>query len=273
MVLLVAAPGALAQVTQSTNWAGYAVHHRGIRFRTVSGTWREPSASCQKGRQTFSSYWVGLGGYTVGARALEQTGTDVDCTSSGRIRAFAWYEVVPSPSVPVRLAVPPGDLIQGQVSVGGHTVRVTLRDLTRHTEFEKVLTTSPIDVSSAEWIVEAPSDCLSLYDCVTLPLADFGSTAFASASAQTTTGHSGPISDPLWHATAIRLVPHRTPAFLGGRRLGAPGEAAPSQLLGRGSAFSVSYSPLRTKAIKLAGRARRLPGRLVHLGLVPFWPR
>ncbi len=246
LVSLAAASTALAQpsVSESSNWSGYAVHRSGVSFHSVSGTWREPKVSCQSGKETFSSYWVGIGGYSTNSKALEQTGTEVDCTSSGKVRAFAWYELVPAPSVPIKLQVPPGDLIQGQVLISGHAVTLVLRDLTRNTQFSKVLRASPIDDTSAEWIVEAPSECVGLYDCVTLPLADFGSAPFGSATAQTTAGPSGPISAPLWNATEIKLVPHRSPSNLGHHRLGRGGKATPSILQAGGSAFLVSYSPL-----------------------------
>lgn len=266
LIALVAAPAALAQVSQSSNWSGYAVHRSGVTFRSISGIWKEPTVRCQSGRETFSSYWVGLGGYSQNARALEQTGTEVDCTSTGKVRAFAWYETVPAPSHPVKLQVPPGDLIQGQVVVIGHRVTVLLRDLTRHTQFSKVLTTSPIDVTSAEWIVEAPSECLSLYDCVTLPLADFGSTPFASATAQSSTGQSGSISGSSWNATEIKLVPHRSPSTLGGHRLGRSGNATPSTLALSGSAFSVTYSPVSSSGTLSDRSAGRLGGALIHRG-------
>jgi Peptidase A4 family len=266
LVSLAVAPAALAQVSESSNWSGYAAHRAGVTFRSVSGVWREPTVSCQNGRETFSSYWVGLGGYSANARALEQTGTEVDCTASGRARAFAWYETVPSPSHPVKLKVPPGDLIQGQVIVTGHKVTMQLRDLTRHTQFTKVLSTSPIDATSAEWIVEAPSECLSLYDCVTLPLANFGSAPFNSAVAQSATGQSGSISSPFWSTTEIKLVPHHSPSSLGRHRLGHSGRATPSPLQSGGSAFSVTYSPLSLGGTLAARSGLPAGGALVHRG-------
>jgi hypothetical protein len=266
LVALSAAPAALAAVSESSNWSGYAIHRSGVKFRSVSGTWREPTVSCQSGRETFSSYWVGLGGYSANARALEQTGTEVDCTASGKPRAFAWYELVPAPSVPLKLEVPPGDEIRGQVVVVGRSVTLTLRDLTRGTEFSKTVSTSPIDVTSAEWIVEAPSECSGLYDCVTLPLADFGSAPFGSAAAQSITGQSGAISSPFWNTTEIKLVPRRSPSTLDHHRLGRGGQATPSALQAHGSAFSVSYSPAGSSQNLTAHNKTRLGGALIHSG-------
>ena len=79
------APAALADATNSSNWAGYAVHKPGVLFHTVSGTWRQPDAKCTPGAQSYSAFWVGLGGFSLNAPALEQTGTEVDCSISGKV--------------------------------------------------------------------------------------------------------------------------------------------------------------------------------------------
>src|SRR5215475_593565 len=191
----VGAPAALADATNSSNWAGYAVHKPGVSFRTVSGTWRQPDAKCTPGAQTYSAFWVGLGGFSLSAPALEQTGTEVDCDISGKVVSTAWYELVPAASTSIRLAVEPGDLMRARVTVTGRQVEISLDDLTRHTGFKKTVSANVIDVSSAEWIAEAPSQCVSLDSCQTLPLADFAPTRFDSARVRSITGHSGSISD------------------------------------------------------------------------------
>jgi len=58
------APAALADSTQSSNWAGYAIHRSGVSFTKVIGAWRQPSATCTAGSPAYSSAWVGLGGYS-----------------------------------------------------------------------------------------------------------------------------------------------------------------------------------------------------------------
>lgn len=250
--------------TQSTNWAGYAVHRSGESFRQVVGVWAEPAATCRRGHRTFSSYWVGLGGYSLSSRALEQTGTEVDCTSAGQVHAFAWFELVPAASVRVRLEVPPGDLLRGAVTVSGHRVHILLQDLTRHTAFSKALQAPDVDVSSAEWIVEAPSECLGSGRCFTLPLANFGLASFDGAEAQPVTGQPGAIADARWSRTRIRLIPHNQRFVLSHRGLGGGGKAVPSGLQSGGSGFTVSYSPLGLNSAT-AAPARALPaGRLVH---------
>jgi hypothetical protein len=257
---------ALARGSQSTNWAGYAVHRPGQSFRQVVGVWTEPSAVCRRGRETFSSYWVGLGGYRAHSPALEQTGTEVDCTSQGHVRAFAWFELVPAAAVRVHLQVPPGDLIRGAVAVTGHSVRITLQDLTQHTEFSKVLPARYVDLSSAEWIVEAPSECWSFGQCMTLPLANFGSMAFQDATVQPTSGPWGSISDSRWRTTRIILIPHNQSLILAHPGLGSGGAASPSGLQSGGSAFTVSYAPMGQSAGAGGQRGLVDAGRLVRPG-------
>jgi hypothetical protein len=241
-IVAVTAPPALADATNSSNWAGYAVHKPGVSFRTVTGTWRQPNVECTAGVQTYSAFWVGLGGFSLSAPALEQAGTEVDCSISGKVVSTAWYELVPAGSVPIRLTVRPGDLIRATVTVTGRQVAISLYDVTRHSGFKRTLKADVIDVSSAEWIAEAPSQCVSIDSCQTLPLADFAPTRFESATVRARTGHFGSISDRAWSATKITLTP-------GGRRLAAykgsgpaSGAASPSSLLPGGRSFWVSWA-------------------------------
>ena len=127
---LCSAPAALAQATSSSNWAGYAVHRPGVSFRQVSGTWTQPGASCIAGQSSYSAAWVGIGGYKPTSSALEQIGTEVNCTQSGKAVSTAWYELVPAPSKTVSLAVHPGDVMHAAVTVVGHQVTLDLEDLT-----------------------------------------------------------------------------------------------------------------------------------------------
>src|SRR5450755_378552 len=240
-ITLAADPAAaLADSSTSSNWSGYAVHRSGVRFRSVVGTWRQPSATCSAGRTSYSAMWVGLGGFSVNSNALEQIGTEVDCGGSGALVSSAWYELVPAPSLPIRMTVRPGDLMSAGVTVVGHRVTLTLTDRSRHRSFSKTVNAAAIDVTSAEWILEAPSECLNNTQCVTLPLADFGSAHFAAVAAQITSGQTGTISSRLWGSTRITLAPS-------GRTFIAYGSAAratPTALRSGGSAFGVSNSRL-----------------------------
>lgn len=234
------APAALADSTSSSNWAGYAIHHSKTKFTKVVGAWKQPSLTCTSGQGTYSAYWVGLGGYNESSDALEQIGTEADCSASGVAKMSAWYELVPAPSRSLKLTVHAGDTLSSSVTVSGHTVTLALDDVTTHKKVVKTVHDSDLDLTSAEWIAEAPSECVSSTSCQTLPLADFGSTNFSFASAQTSTGHKGTISNRAWNSTKITLVASG-PHFVGFGD-GGSGVATPSSLTDAGSAFTVTYS-------------------------------
>jgi hypothetical protein len=237
---LASAPAALADSTQSSNWAGYAIHRSGVSFTRVIGAWTQPSATCTAGVPSYSSIWIGLGGYSETSKALEQIGSEVDCSAAGKAISSVWYELVPAPSRTIRMTVRSGDELTASVTVTGHRVRLQLNDLTRRSSFTTTIHASTVDVSSADWILEAPSECAGSYSCRTLALADFGSATFNRASALTTTGHTGSIADRKWDATRITL------ATAGRHFIETPGNTAgasalPSSLSARGSSFTVTY--------------------------------
>ena len=231
---------------RSSNWAGYTAS--GAQFSDVSGTWVQPAANCAGGSGV-AAFWIGIGGATGSSRALEQTGTQVECGKDGTPSYSAWYELVPAGPVTVDLAVAPGDRISARVGVNGDRISISMTDVTTGASFSKTLRMNGPETGSAEWIAEAPSACQSSgKSCKTLPLADFGTVAFSAASA-TAAGHAGPISDPQWTATPVQLSP--------GARLGLGGDlfgpgagggdrtstaaAVPSTLTPDGSAFSVAW--------------------------------
>jgi hypothetical protein len=262
---LAGAPAALANTTKSTNWAGYAIHRAGVSFRQVSGTWTQPSATCVTGHPTYSAAWVGLGGYNPISNALEQIGTELDCSPTGKVVSSAWYELVPAPSKTISLPVAPGDVMRATVSVTGHQVVVDLDNLTEHHRFHKTFDAPSVDVSSAEWIVEAPSECISSFSCQALPLANFGSVTFDSATAASTFGPSGTIRDGRWGRTKIRLTAGNQRLIVARGSIDAAGTAAPSALRGGGSAFDVTYAAASVQPMQGFARDSRLrAGYLQH---------
>jgi hypothetical protein len=259
---LIFAPAAAADTSQSSNWAGYAVHHSNLKFKKVLGTWTQPKAVCTPGQATYSSTWVGIGGYSVSSQALEQIGTEADCTAAGREASSAWYELVPAASVTVKIPVKAGDQMRAGVSVSGSQVTLTLINQTQHRTFTRRLHASVLDTSSAEWIVEAPSVCTGNV-CQTLPLADFGSTGFAAASAETTAGHTGTIDDRRWTTTKITLAEGGR-QFIAGGGPGTPfATATPSSLSAKDSAFTVTYSGASTGFTPTQAK-RVTAARIVH---------
>jgi hypothetical protein len=238
--LLISAGSALADTQASSNWSGYAVHSDGVRFREVSGQWRVPKLDCSARLASYSAMWVGLGGFSARARALEQTGTEADCAANGQAVYSAWYELVPAASRTLAMTVRAGDIMRGEVKVSGRRVTVTLADLSRrHSSFSGTFTPSALDVTSAEWILEAPGNC-SGASCVTLPLANFGRAAFGLARVVSTSARSGPILSSHWRATRI-ILSAKGRAFVDGGGSSVTGGANPGGLSAAGSAFALSY--------------------------------
>ena len=258
-------------------WAGYVVggsSSSATRYKSVSGSWVAPAAKCTSG-QSYSSFWVGLGGAGSGSSSasdagsasdsgswsdpsgmsssgsgsstsLEQAGTEADCNANGSATYSAWYELVPSPPVKVNMAVHPGDHITSKVTVDGSSATIQLTNATTGGSFTKTLPVSNPDVSSAEWIAEAPSTCSQgVSDCTPLSLADFGTAQFSGASATTTDGHTGTISDSNWQTAAVTLSPSASQQGFGAQFAsydsGSAG-ATPSSLSSDGSSFSVAWS-------------------------------
>jgi hypothetical protein len=138
--------------------------------------------------------------------------------------------------------VKPGDLMRASVSAAGTQVTIAVSDLTDGRAFGRSFHPAQLDVTSAEWIVEAPSECTGDGQCFALPLADFGEASLFAAHARTTAGRAGAITSPWWNSTEITLVPHSSRLFAD---MAEPqGEAIPSALTAGGSAFTVSYHPI-----------------------------
>jgi hypothetical protein len=241
----IAAPANAA--TPSSNWAGYVAvpaSAAGASFSSVSGSWTEPTAGCAAHRETYSAVWVGLGGDSESAQTLEQIGTDADCGRSGEASYSTWYELVPSAPINLKLVVRPGDEMTASVTVRAHDVTLRLRDLSTGRRYSVTRRAPQIDRTSAEWIVEAPSVCMS--SCSTLPLTDFADVAFSDATA-TAHGHTGEIGDPTWSSSALELRQNAA-TDRDGRRAAPRATATslviatPSAVANGAGAFSVVFS-------------------------------
>lgn len=189
----------------STNWSGYTVetnfdHPQANSANSVSGNWVVPSVATSSS-DGFSAIWVGLDGFADDT--VEQIGTGQDMIS-GTAQYYAWYEMFPNPSVLIDgFPVEPGDMIGANVTyVGGNTVQLSITNYT-----QKVTQTFPFvrelggtERSSAEWIVEAPSE-----DDVILPLANFGTVHWTECQANLR-GHTGSISSHHWQYESLDMV-------------------------------------------------------------------
>ncbi len=197
-----AASGARNGGEVSTNWAGYATASA-RPFASVTGRWVQPAASCVGG-PTYSAFWVGLGGFSSGSFAVEQTGTQANCSFAAVDSYVAWYELYPAPPVNLKLRIRPGDLVSATVAVVKPAVWIRLKDVSTGKLFTKKLKMRRPDLTSAEWIAEAPTGCDYTGNCSTLPLTNFGTVDFSHGSASAR-GHRGRISDPKWASTSIEL--------------------------------------------------------------------
>jgi len=226
---VLAAPSSAAAITDSVsqNWAGYAV--TGAHYGRVSGTWVVPAVRCTVGRKSYSGAWVGLGGFSSSSQALEQIGTDQNCGKRGKTKYSAWYELIPNDPVTVKMTVRPGDKISASVTVNGHTAKLHIKNRSRKTSFSATKHMSSPDVSSADWIMEAPSSCDFNNNCSTVRLADFGTLPFASAFATAQGGRAHEISKGGWSVTRMRL------SDPGG------GGATTSGLSSNGTVFKIKY--------------------------------
>jgi len=237
----------------SSNWAGYVATGPGststtaspsMAYTDVTGQWVQPKAVCTPGSPTSVAIWVGLGGYSESSQALEQTGTSADCSQTGQATYYIWYELVPADSVNVMsLKINPGDVIASVVQVNGTNVLVQVIDRTRRTRFTKHLTMAAPDLTSAEWIAEAPSQCNDNGYCRQIALTNFGSINFTQSFA-TGNGVGATMSSPNWGLTALQLVP-RTHRFFGGNDTsnssGAGAGANPSPVASDGKGFSIAW--------------------------------
>jgi len=240
-----------ADATVSQNWAGYVAGSSdgSTQFSKVSGSWVQPSSKCGTG-QDDAAFWVGIGGSGSGqssygsslgdgsSTSLEQIGTEGNCTGNGT-QYYAWYELVPAAPVQLNLAIHPGDKITASVNVNEDNTSFSLTDETTGQSFSKTVQSPNPDTSSAEWIAESPSECDGSGSCTPLPLSDFGTVDFTSASA-TAGGHTGTISDPSWSAQPVALGAGGSyDVSLGGGQNTAG--ATPSTLSSDGSSFSVTW--------------------------------
>ena len=128
------------------------------------------------GSAKYSSFWVGLDGYS--SSTVEQTGSEVDCSGSSP-RYYSWYEMYPAYPVNFSNTVRPGDHFTGSVSVSGSTYTLKLADTTQGWSHTVTASLSGAANSSAEVITEAP--CCTASGGI-LPLAHFSPITFSSAT-------------------------------------------------------------------------------------------
>lgn len=211
----------------SINWAGYAIETNLKKPQNnvvtdVKGSWVVPAVDCSVTPSAYSSFWIGIDGYS--SNTVEQIGTESDCSSGSSIY-HAWYEMYPRNLAYLPMTITPGHMMSAEVKyLTFGNFQLTIKDVTAGTTFSTVQTSNSAKRSSAEWVAEAP------WSGGVLPLADFGTVLFSSSSA-TINGHTGTINDAKWRYDPITMTTSS----------GAP-KATPSPLFNGGSSFSVAWN-------------------------------
>jgi hypothetical protein len=219
----------------SHNWSGYAA--TGGSYTAVTGTWTVPQLA-PTGAAGVGATWVGIGG--VNSRDLIQAGTQDVSAGNGQSQFQAWIEMLPAASQQVPLAVAPGDSVTvsiAQQSAG--TWQIAFKNNTSGQTYQTTVHYTS-SLSSAEWIEEAPSGPNGI-----VPLDNFGSVAFSSASAV----QNGQTVD-LSQAGAQPIT------MLNGS--GQP-LAVPSGIASDGASFSVARTAASATPTTVSGRGRGQP--------------
>lgn len=178
---------------QPFHWSGYVVP--GGPFGFISGSWSVPFVAPDKIGQSVA--WIGIDGY--GAEDLIQIGTDSDYNSGflgigAGTSYYSWFELIPDTQCGVQFLditfecndqlgekVFPGDQMFASITSDGPPLpgsvgpwRLVLQDLAPDNSwtFTTAQSFSAGNLSTAEWIVEAPLSCFAS-SCDVQPLADF----------------------------------------------------------------------------------------------------
>jgi hypothetical protein len=159
---------------ESRNWAGYAA--TAGSYTAVSGTWTVPEFAPDSPVGSDAT-WVGIGG--VRGKDLVQAGTQETVSSRGRTEYQAWVETLPQPSRTVPLPIRAGDSISVSIEQSANEQwQITFTNNTSGKPYQ-VTVQYKSSLSSAEWVVEAPSARRGRL----LPLDTFGAITFSRASA------------------------------------------------------------------------------------------
>lgn len=169
----------------TTNWSGYAID--GGPFTSASAAWTVPYVFSNGGDA--SATWVGIDGDSSANPTLIQVGTHQNY-SHGFLgfgvgpEYYAWYEVLPEPEQRLPNPVAPGDHMLAIVSLSGDlqpgspmSWLIFLMNQTQNWTATQTVT-YPGALTSAEWIVEAPTACPSLGSCHIQQLANYNSVTF-----------------------------------------------------------------------------------------------
>ena len=223
----------------TSNWAGYALTApSGSTFTSVVGSWTVPTvtASPDTSSGTYAAFWVGLDGFN--SPTVEQLGVEADYFHSSGASYYAWTELYPAGSSYIsRFTVNPGDKITASVTYTGinstsgrQDFTLAMQDTTTGETYQDNTSTTGVDLHSAEWVTEAPSNN------GILPLANFGSATFTDSFATLATGSSSQTSTITGLAGLNGVTAYQINLSSGTGKL----SAKPSTLSSEGTAFNVA---------------------------------
>jgi hypothetical protein len=123
------------------------------------------------------------------------------------------------------------------------------------------ITFSSQDTSTADWVVEAPADCV-LYYCHEANLSNFGSVTMRNISA-VGQGTAGTLTHSGWRVIPLRLVPSKlvVPTLLPGPdtatastpirrgRARSPAGASPGPVSRNGTSFNLKWVATATRGV------------------------
>ncbi len=164
-----AGPIASIGANQSSNWSGYnqgSLEQGHAQFHSVAGRWTVPTATQHTaGEQEFSASWIGIGGGCVDAGCtvtdptLIQAGTSQDVAADGTATYYAWWELIPAPSVKIaQVPVHPGDQVKFRIFERipfSNVWTFSVENLTTGTSWSKTTPYSSTH-NTVEWIEETP---------------------------------------------------------------------------------------------------------------------
>lgn len=181
----------------STYYSGYGVMSPTQQaIGTVSGAWTQPRVTCDGGSQRrLMSVWVGIEDST--GTDLQQLGTGGQCVPGSKVpRYYAWFEMFPSASVLIAMAVRPGDRFAASVQRHGSDWTLKITNRTTGAKFSTIQTRSTPG-TVALWIVEAPSSQATEVGLHVIPLAKY-STVTMTSCLTIVAGVHGNISTTRW---------------------------------------------------------------------------
>ena len=225
-----------SQNVESLNWAGYVASSNMSNpspvVTSVAGSWIVQNVTGSGGKTTYSSQWIGIGGFFSGDSSLIQTGTESDYNGGGAASYSAWWELLPAAEATItNMTVGPGDMMQAHIFIVPGTSalwNIYLNDTTKEESFHNQVTYSS-SMLSAEWIEERPTVNGHLSTLADFGTAYFGQdfTGITGTGYATINGSTGPITS--FSYESITMVTYSSTL------------AQPSALSSDGSSFTVTY--------------------------------